>query len=111
MEVRFGTRKMQKACSSSNEAQRKWGDQNARKLRQRMAELTAAGTLEDIGRLPGPRCHELKGKRKGQLSVDLVHPYRLIFEPDHDPVPTKPGGGLDWSRIARVVVVEVVDTH
>ena len=26
------------------------------------------------------RCHELKGKRKKQYAMDLVHPYRLIFE-------------------------------
>jgi proteic killer suppression protein len=26
------------------------------------------------------RCHPLKGNRKSQYAVDLVHPYRLVFE-------------------------------
>lgn len=26
------------------------------------------------------RCHQLKGNRKGQYAMDLIHPYRLVFE-------------------------------
>lgn len=26
------------------------------------------------------RCHPLHNNRKGQYAVDLVHPYRLVFE-------------------------------
>ncbi len=26
------------------------------------------------------RCHQLRGNRKGEYSMDLVHPYRMIFE-------------------------------
>ena len=74
-------------------------------------ELRAAQTLADMSRLPPARCHELGLDRKGQLSVDLAHPYRLIFMPDHDPVPAKPDGGLDWTEVTRVLIVEVVDTH
>lgn len=67
--------------------------------------------MEDISRLPPARCHELTGDRKGQLSVDVTHPYRLVFQPDHDPVPRRPDGGLDWTTVAKVLVLEVVDTH
>jgi hypothetical protein len=33
--------------------------------------------------------------------------------PDHDPVPVQEaaGGGLDWTRVTAVMVVEVTDTH
>lgn len=65
----------------------------------------------DVRRLPAARCHELSGGLDGQLAVDLVHPKRLVFRPDHDPVPTKPDGGLDWTRVTRVLVTEVVDYH
>ena len=45
---------------------------------------------------PPERCHELtEGKRIGELSVDLDHPYRLIFIPDNDPVPRRDDGGLE----------------
>jgi proteic killer suppression protein len=53
----------------------------------------------------------LTGDRRGQLSLDLVHPYRLIIEPADDPVPCKADGGLDWSRVTAIRVLGVEDTH
>ena len=67
--------------------------------------------MEVIRSLPGSRCHELKGNRKGQLSLDLKHPYRLIIEPADDPIPYKTDGGLDWTRVTIVRVIEVIDYH
>ena len=60
--------------------------------------------------LPG-RCHELTGNRKGQLSVDLDGPYRLIFKTAHNPLPRKEDGGLDWERVTAIVVLGVDNTH
>src|SRR5262245_44752823 len=111
MEVQFSTRKMQRDCSAEREMIRRWGTALAKKLRQRLMELSAAQTLADMSRLPPARCHELTLDRKGQLSVDVAHPYRLIFVPDHDPVPLKPDGGLDWAGVTKILIVEVVDTH
>ena len=111
MEVRFKKSKMAKACSSDAEARKKWGDPMARRLQQRLMELVAADTLADISHLPPARYHEEIGDRAGQISVDLVHPFRLIFEPDHDPVPRKPDGGLDRGSVTRVLVLEVCDPH
>jgi len=54
---------------------------------------------------------ELTGNRKGQLSVDLDHPYRLILKPDHDPVPQRKEGGLDWQSVTQIKIIGVVDTH
>ena len=110
MEVSFSTRSMQKRCSEEKAMQKHWG-KIARKLKQRLMELSAATTLQDIRRTPPARCHELKGNRKGQLSVDLEHPYRLIFKPDHSPLPKRTDGGLDWDGVTKVIVIEVVDTH
>ena len=111
MEVSFATKSMQKRCSEEKAMQKQWGKNLARRLRQRLMELRAAATLQDICRTPPARCHELKGNRKGQLSVDLEHPYRLIFKPDRSPVPRRKDGGLDWDSVTKVLVIEVVDTH
>jgi len=59
---------------------RRHDPQPARQLRQQLDDRRAAPALEVRRNLPG-RCHELRGDRAGQLAVDLVHPYRLIFEP------------------------------
>ena len=88
-----------------------YGKPLAERLQQRLAEFQAADTLDDISRLPPARCHELSQDRKGQLAVDLVHPKRLIFEPDHNPLPCKPDGGLDWSQVTRILVIEIIDYH
>lgn len=92
-------------------AKRAWGQDMARKLVQRLQEIQAASTLQDLCRLPGPRCHALKGKREGQLSVDLVQPYRLVFEPTQSSQEIYVDGVLDRSKIERVKIIEVVDYH
>lgn len=81
------------------------------KLQQRMMELSAVDTLGDISHLPPPRCHELTGKRTGQFSVDLVHPYRLIFIPADDPIPRTREGKIDIDRVCAIEIIEIKDTH
>lgn len=74
-------------------------------------ELCAADSLADIQRIPPPRCHELTGDRDGQLSVDLKHPFRLIFVPANEPIPVKDDGGLDWNEVTEIEITEITDTH
>jgi proteic killer suppression protein len=111
MEINFSSRTLQKVCNSEKEMRTKFGKPLAERLQQRLAELKAAETLEDIRWLPPARCHELSQDRKGQVAVDLVQPKRLIFEPDHNPVPRKPDGGLDWPHVTRIRVIEIIDYH
>lgn len=111
MELFFRSKKIQKICNDEKKMLAELGNQRAGKLKQRLAELHAADNLTQISRVPPPRCHELTGDRKGQLSVDLGHPYRLIFIPANEPVPKHPDGGLDWDRVTEVEIVEIADTH
>jgi len=80
-------------------------------IQQRLAELRAVDTLADMRSLPAARCHELKGNLAGHIAVDLVHPDRLVFKPDHDPVPCKDDGGMNWDQITAIVVVGIGDYH
>ncbi len=111
MIIYFKTNKLQKICNSQKEAEKKHGLQMAKKLMRRLNELQAAKTLQDISYLPPSRCHELTGPHRGNLSVDLEHPYRLLFIPANDPVPTKSAGGLDWSKVTEVEITEITNTH
>lgn len=83
----------------------------ADKLQQRLMELNAAESLADVSHLPPPRCHELTGNRSGQFSVDLEHPYRLLFIPADDPVPVRDDGGIDLTRVREIEIVGIEDTH
>ena len=77
---------------------------HGKKIRRRLDDLQPAHTLDSMRTLPG-RCHELKGNRANQISLDLVHPQRLIFEPANEPIPRKPDGGIDWTQVTAIQVL------
>ena len=117
MEISFISKKLEKEFNEGARLVKAHGPKRAEKIRRRMAVLRAAVTLCDFWPpKSGPsRCHELaEGDRKGKfhLSVDLDYPYRLIFTPAHDPIPTHAdGGGLDWSKVTAVTILGVENTH
>jgi proteic killer suppression protein len=111
MDIIFGTSKMERECNDSKLARKKHGKERADRLRRRLDELRAANSLEEIRTLPQARAHELVADRAGQISLDLDHPYRLIIEPAHDPLPVKDDGGLDWQKVTAVRILEIADTH
>lgn len=111
MEVSFANQKLQKLCNNAGKLRGEYGPECALKIQRRLDELKAAECLEDLRNLPAAKCHELKEDRAGQLSVYVEHPKRLIFVPDHQPVPVGKGGGLDWQQVTRVIVIEIVDYH
>lgn len=49
-------------------------------MRQRIAELVAATTLEDISHLPPMKLHALSGQYEGCFAVKLTGNYRLVFK-------------------------------
>lgn len=110
MELSFKNNKLEKQLTQPKLMAKAFG-QLARKIDQRMADLKAADTLEDLRKIPGARCHELTGNRKGELAVDVSGNYRLIFEPGHNPLPKKEDGGLSWMEITAIRILEVDDYH
>ncbi|MBO0801663.1 MAG: hypothetical protein J2P25_01105 [Nocardiopsaceae bacterium] len=98
-----------RTCRNERELLKRHGQVRAKKIQQRLKALGVAETLADMRSLPG-RCHELRGDRAGELSLDLDHPYRLLFRPSVKPDPG-PGGGLDWVTVAAVTIIGIVDTH
>lgn len=88
-----------------------WGTDNARKIRTRMSELMAAGNLSEIPYVPPARLHALTGNREGEFSVTVKEPFRIIFEPYHDPVPKTSDGGIDKAFVTQILIIEVVNYH
>ena len=66
--------------------------------------------LADMDGVPG-NCHQLPCDRSGDFAVHLWGSYRLIFEPDHDPVPGLDDGGIDKAKVTHITIKEVVDYH
>jgi len=111
LDILFADKKLEKTCNDHRQLQKVYGEKRARKLHQRLDELRAADVLADISHLPPPRMHQLVGNRERQFSVDLDHPYRLIFSVADNPVPLRDDGGIDLSKVTAILIQGVEDTH
>ncbi len=98
MQIEYRNSRLAKICTSTYEAEKKYGRDMADKIHLRIKQISAAIGIEMLLQYRIGRCHELKGKRKGQYAMDLTHPYRLVFEKRGD-------------QIQIACIVEIVDYH
>ena len=109
IDISWSDRKLEKTCASDKAGQRHLGRQlEAREAP--LASLEAAPTLTDMDGVPG-NCHPLRADREGQFAVHLWGRYRLVFEPNHEPIPLLDDGGIDKALVTNIVITEVVDYH
>ena len=109
MKIYFKTNKLAKTLNSSKLIAKHFGN-SAKKIKIRLDDIAMAGNLEILMTLPG-RHHPLIGNRKGQFSCDLIHPFRLIYEPNNDPLPTDEDNVLIYSQVTVVEIIEITDYH
>lgn len=108
MKLDFKDKKLRDLCEQGRVAEKKLGADSARKLRSRLSDIEAATTVLD---LVAGAPHPLKGDRKNQFSVSLAGGCRIVFEPDHDPLPLRDDQSLDWSQVFDVKVIFIGDYH
>lgn len=110
MNLTFDKKKLQQYANNDRLALKDLGKIRAALYKERLDDIRAATTLEDTRYLPG-NFHELKANRKGQWACDLDHPYRLVFEPHENPIPTNENGQYIWIDIKGVEILEIVNYH
>lgn len=98
MQIEFKNNKIRKLCTNAHEAEKTYSKEMAEKIQMRIDQISAALSVEMMIQFKIGRCHQLKGKRKEQYAMDLVHPYRLVFE--------KKGNEIQIANI-----IEIVDYH
>jgi toxin HigB-1 len=108
LEVRYKDKKIRDLCEKQAVAEKKLGAASARKLKLRLTALEAAARVTD---LVGGNPHPLKGDRLGEFALDLAGGWRLVFAPAHDPCPTRPDGGIEWSQVTIVSIEYIGDYH
>ena len=111
MDIAFKSRKLARIFNSGKNLMQEYGPENAKLIKRRMAVLIAASSLDEISHRPPERRHELTGDRKEQFAVDIKHPYRLVFVPNHNPLPRKADCGLDLRQITAIAILDVEDYH
>ena len=98
MDITYKNNKIKKICTDAKTAERTYGRGMADKIHLRIDEIYAAVNVEMMIQFRVGRCHPLSQNRKGQYAMDLVHPYRLVFE--------KKGNEIQIAKI-----LEIIDYH
>ena len=98
LDIQYKNKTIEKVCTKQEYAVRKYGHRMAEKIDQRIGEIIASESVEFMLKYRIGRCHPLTNNRKDQYALDLVHPYRLVFE--------KKG-----EDIQIAFIIEVVDYH
>lgn len=98
MKIEYKNNKIRKLCTNAYEAEKKHGKEMAEKIQLRIDQISAAPTVELLMQYKIGRCHLLRGRRQRQYAMDLVHPYRLVFEKKEEEV-----------QIASIM--EIIDYH
>jgi len=96
--IEYRNNQIRRICTDAYEAEKRHGKAMAERIHMRVDQIAAASSVEMMIEYRIGRCHCLKGKRREQYAVDLIHPYRLVFE--------KKGNEVQIARI-----MEIVDYH
>ena len=113
MDVVFKREKDLEIADSETKLRKKFrgNPRRAKLVRARLDDLFDAENLAVMGKLPQVKCHELKGNRAGQLAVKLDKGFRLVFEVANEPVPRKKDGGLDWTQVTAIRILELAEDY
>ena len=87
-----------------------YGDR-ATKIQMRLGVLKQAAHLGDVPKAPPERCHQLTADRDEAFAVVVKDQWRLVFVPNHDPIPRKADGGIDEERVTAIEIQGVIDYH
>jgi proteic killer suppression protein len=110
MKISYANSRIRKICTDAKCASKELEKAATKKLQVQLERLSFVDNLEALRYAPG-HWHELTGDRWGQLAGNIGARIRLIIEPDHDPRPEKPDGGLDWLSVTSVTIIEITDYH
>lgn len=113
MLISFRNSRLDKLINSQVELVKSFGQKVAKAIILRRDLLHAVNNLSQVPHTPPEKLHELKGNRKGQFAVYTApnSGVRVVFKPDHDPVPTHPHGGIDRKQVTDIVIWEIGDYH
>lgn len=110
MDISFENKILKKCADDIAFANKKLGANQDRKYQIRIEMLANANNLEELRYMAG-KFHELISTRRGQWACHLIEPYRLVFKPQHDPIPTNENGQYIWEEITAVHIIEIIDYH
>jgi plasmid maintenance system killer protein len=109
LEVKFSSERLKADLENGKFLRRKYGEENRKKIIQRIRDLEAVESFAVLERLPG-NWEPLSADRHGFWSVRLFGALRLIVKPEGVEVATL-GSQTDWRKVRIVIVEKIEDYH
>ena len=98
MKIKYIDEKIEQICTNKKIAVKKYNMEMAVAIFKRIKQLSSAKSIGEVISSKLGRCHPLKGNRKGQYAIDLVHPARLVFS-------------IEDREIKICLIIEITDYH
>lgn len=113
MKIAYRTEKLEKLLKNERELEKEFGAKVAKAIKMRKALLESVDHLGEVPHTPPEKRHELSGRAKGKFSVYTAanSGVRIVFVPNHDPVPEKDDGGVDLEAVTDILILEITDYH
>ena len=105
MELTYKSEKLYNLCENpifNKELVKKYGIEVSKKLPQRIKELKAFNSLNDVPTNPPFRRHKLTGDRDNQFAISITNQYRLIFRQKENNIIIE-----DLREIKKIEIMEV----
>ena len=103
LNLAFATKALRSLCENRSIAEGELGTKTAGRLRRRLADLRAAGSLADI--LSGGLVETFSSKTD-ELSFDLMGS-KLVLRVNHHALPVDDLGNVEWKRVTRVKIMSI----
>ncbi len=110
MEIEYGSNKLRKQLSTPIEIQKAFGNM-AKKVCARLDEIIASPNLAILKSLPAPNCHALIGNKAGEWALNVSPNHRMIFEINHNPIPSLENGEIDETNVTKITLQRIEDYH
>lgn len=109
MYIEYKNERLKRILNSCSKLVQEYGADNARKVVQRLNEISAVTSVGMLVQHRIGRCHALKGDYAGMFAMDLSGGWRLLFRPVLGPSETL--AEADLFTVEIVCIMEVTDYH
>ena len=104
MEIAFESQKLRRVCESERAANKALGEECARLLRHRLADLWAA---KSVASLTADDLCAITADDSEAMAIQLGARSSLVFVSNHTTAPTTKDGRLDLRRVQRIRIVSL----
>ncbi|KAA3609685.1 MAG: hypothetical protein D8M58_21580 [Calditrichaeota bacterium] len=107
MEIAFKSKKLRDICQNELTAKKELGYKVSTKLKHRLADIRAAGTIFEIV-VGNPR--ELL-ESKSNYIMDIGENYIIRFSANHVNNPRTSDQKIDWKKVTRIKILSIEENE